>query len=149
MIERFIESPSVANCPNITASKVEDANDSLDTLSDDLADAIKRVADGDAVSLQFADEVVGHGFAQIAATVEQRHESSAAGEPDGGLTGGVARANQSHFLIGAQLGFEGRCPIVNTCRFERIEVLYIEPPVTGAGSKHHGARFDPFADLQV
>ncbi|HXS99367.1 MAG TPA: hypothetical protein VN915_01700 [Elusimicrobiota bacterium] len=43
-LERFIGSPTLSNCPGISTSKVEDANDALDALSDDLADAIKKDA---------------------------------------------------------------------------------------------------------
>ena len=34
-------------------------------------------------------------------------------------------------------------------RFERIEVLDIEPPVARAGGEDHGAGLHPFADLQT
>src|SRR4029077_4504344 len=54
---------------------------------------LTAVADGDAVALEFADEIVGHRLVQVGAAVEQRHHRAAAGEPDGGLTGGVATAD--------------------------------------------------------
>src|SRR6202035_2903980 len=54
---------------------------------------LAAVADCNAVALELADEVVGHRLAQVRATVEQGHERSCAGEPDGGLSGGVAAAD--------------------------------------------------------
>ena len=54
---------------------------------------LASVADGDAVPLELVDEVVGHRLAQVGAAVEERDERAAAGEPDGGLAGGVAAAD--------------------------------------------------------
>ena len=52
---------------------------------------LAAVADGDAVALELADEVVRHRLAQVGAAVEQGHERAAASEPDGGLAGRVSR----------------------------------------------------------
>src|SRR5436309_10527389 len=49
---------------------------------------LAAVADGDAVALEVADQILGHRLVQVGTAVEQRHERSAPGEPDGGLPGG-------------------------------------------------------------
>ena len=54
---------------------------------------LAAVADRDAVALELADEVVGHRLAQVGAAVQERDERAAAREPDGGLAGGVAAAD--------------------------------------------------------
>ena len=62
------------------------------------------VANGDAVALELVDEVVGHRLAEVGAAVEERDERAAAGEPDGGLAGGVAAADDRDARAGAELG---------------------------------------------
>ena len=62
------------------------------------------VADGDAVPLELVDQVIGHRLAEIGAAVEERDERAAAGEPDGGLAGGVAAADHRDARAGAELG---------------------------------------------
>src|SRR5579859_4606417 len=56
---------------------------------------LAAVADGDAVAVELAGQVVGHCLAQVGATVEEGHERTAAGEPDGRLAGGVAAADDA------------------------------------------------------
>ena len=65
---------------------------------------LAAVANGDAVALELAHEVVGHRLAQIRAAVEQRHERAAASEPDRGLPGRVPAADDGDALGAAQLG---------------------------------------------
>src|SRR5919201_903290 len=64
---------------------------------------LAAVANGNAVALEVADQVIRHRLVQVGATVEQRHERSSAGEPDGGLSGGVAAANDGDTRGAAQL----------------------------------------------
>jgi hypothetical protein len=51
---------------------------------------LAAVVDRDAGAVELGNEVAGHRLPEVAAAVEQRHECSAAGEPDRGLTGRVA-----------------------------------------------------------
>src|SRR5205085_4797530 len=75
-------------------------------------------------------------------TVEQRYEGAAAGEPDGGLPGGVAAADDGDARGAAQLRL-GR-----PGRVEHAHALVVgqavegEPPVGGAGGEHDGACCD-------
>src|SRR2546423_5663803 len=64
---------------------------------------LTAVADDDAVTAQLVDEVIGHRFGQVGPAVKQRHQRSAAGEPDGGLPGGVAAADDRHTRGAAKL----------------------------------------------
>ena len=71
--------------------------------------AVKRgdlasVADGDAMALEVVDQVVGHRLAEVGAAVEQGVERAAAGQPDRGLAGGVAAADDRDARAGAELG---------------------------------------------
>ena len=65
---------------------------------------LASVADGDAVALELVDEVVGHRLAEVGAAVEEGDERAAAGEPDRGLAGGVAAADDRDARAGAELG---------------------------------------------
>ena len=53
------------------------------------------VADGDAVALELVEQVVGHRLAQVGAAVQEGDEGAAAGEPDRGLRGRVAAADDA------------------------------------------------------
>src|SRR2546428_7218835 len=64
---------------------------------------LAAVADGDAVALEVADQIVGHRLAEVGSAVDQRDEGAAAGEPDGGLSGGVAAADDGDARGAAQL----------------------------------------------
>src|ERR687892_1787789 len=64
---------------------------------------LAAVADGHAVALEVADEVVGHRLTQLGAPVEQRDERPAPREPDGGLAGGVASADHGDPFGAAEL----------------------------------------------
>ena len=63
---------------------------------------LAAVAHGDAVALELAHEVVRHRLAQVGAAVQQRDERAAAGEPDRGLAGGVAAADDADARRAAQ-----------------------------------------------
>ena len=56
---------------------------------------LAAVANRDAVAVELEDQVVGHRLAQVGAAVQQRHERAAAREPDGGLRGRVAAADDA------------------------------------------------------
>ena len=51
------------------------------------------VSNGDGVPLELVDEVVRHRLAKVGAAVEEGDERAATGEPDRGLAGGVAAAD--------------------------------------------------------
>src|SRR5436305_793763 len=82
------------------------------------------------------------GAGKVGAAVEQRDEGTAAGEPDGGLSGGVAAADDGDTGGAAQLRL-GRAG-----RIEHAQALVVrefverEPPVGGAGGEHDCARCD-------
>ncbi len=103
---------------------------------------LAAVAHRDAVALELADQVVGHRLAQVGAAMEQRHERSSACEPDGGLPGGVAAADDGDPGCAAKLrlgwpgGVEDAQPFVVGQAVER------QSPVVGAGCEHDGARGD-------
>ena len=65
---------------------------------------LAAVAHRDSVALELAHEVVRHRLAQICAPMQQRHERAAAGEPYGGLAGGVPAAHDSDAIGTAELG---------------------------------------------
>ena len=101
---------------------------------------LAAVADGDAVALELANEVVGHRLAQVGAAVQQRDERAAAGEPDGGLAGRVAAADDADARGAAELrlgrpgGVEDADPLVLREAVDR------QAPVFGAGREQHRAR---------
>ena len=46
---------------------------------------LASIPDLDPISIEIADQVAGHGLAQVSAPVEQRHQRPAAGQPDRSL----------------------------------------------------------------
>ena len=64
---------------------------------------LASIADGDAVAVELADEVVGHRLVEVGTAVEQRDERAAPREPDGGLPGRVAAADDRDARGAAQL----------------------------------------------
>ena len=93
------------------------------------------VAHSDAVAVELADEVVGHGLAQIGAAVEQCHERAATREPDGGLPGRVAAAHNAHALGAAELRLRRPGRVEDAHSLVVGEVLAGEPPVLRAGGE--------------
>ena len=74
---------------------------------------------------------------------------AAAGEIDRRLSGRIAGADQRHLLVGAQLAFERRSPIVHARHLELMQVVDLEAPVACTAGEHDRARLDalfPFAD---
>ena len=65
---------------------------------------LASVSNDDAVALELVDEVVRHRLAEVGAAVEEGDERAATGEPDGGLAGGVAAADDGDARAGAELG---------------------------------------------
>ena len=61
------------------------------------------VADADAVAVELVDQVVRHRLAEVGAAVQEGDEGAAAGEPDGGLAGRVAAADDPDPLAAADL----------------------------------------------
>ncbi len=68
---------------------------------------LAAVANDDAVALELVDEVVRHRLAEVGAAVEEGDERAAAGEPDRGLAGGVAAADDRDARARAELGLGG------------------------------------------
>src|SRR5207244_10520319 len=115
--------------------------DTLAVLEPDLVEPALRsleggdlaaVADGDAVALEVADQIVGHRLAEVGSAVEQRDEGAAAGEPDGGLSGRVAAADDGDARGAAQLrlGRPGR--VERTHALVVAQAVVWDPPVVGA-----------------
>src|SRR5207249_6996704 len=106
------------------------------------------VADDDAVTVEVVDQIVGHRLAEVGSAVEERDEGAAAGEPDGGLSGGVTAADDGDARSAAELRL-GRAG-----RVEHAQALVVgqalegESPVGGAGGKHDGACCDLVLFLQ-
>src|SRR5581483_4531922 len=97
---------------------------------------LAALADGDAVAIELVDQVVGHRFAQVGAAVEQRDEGTAAGEPDGGLTGGVAAADDGDAGAAAELRLGRPGGVEDAQPFELREPLDGRPPVLRARREH-------------
>ena len=103
---------------------------------------LAAVAHGDAVALELAHEVVRHRLAQVGAAVEQGHERAAAGEPDGGLAGGVPSADDADALGAAQLGLGRPGGVEDADSLVLVEVIDREPSVLRAGREQDRARGD-------
>ena len=88
------------------------------------------------------DEVIGHRFGQVGPAVKQRHQRSAAGEPDGGLPGGVAAADDGHTRGAAKLRLRRSGRVKHAHALVVRELVDGKSPVGSAGSKHDGARGD-------
>ena len=100
------------------------------------------VADGDAVALEVADQVVGHRLAQVGAAVQQRHERAAARQPDRGLGGRVAAADDRDAGRAAALGLGRAGGVEDADALVGLEVGDRQAAVLGAGGQHDGARRD-------
>src|SRR5207245_3677367 len=96
----------------------------------------------DAVALGLAEQIVGHRRVQGGGAVEQRDEGAATGQPDGGLSGGVATADDGDTRGAAQLrlGRPGR--VEDAQAFVIAQAVEGKPPVGGAGGEHDGACCD-------
>src|SRR4029077_14568608 len=103
---------------------------------------LAAVPDGDAVALELADQVIGHGLLQVGATVEQRDEGAAASEPDRGLSGGVAAADDGDARGAAQLRFGRADGVEDAQPFIVAQAVERESPVGGAGCEYDGTRCD-------
>src|SRR5215472_8661466 len=114
----------------------------------DLGD-LAAVAHGDAVSLELADEVVGHGLAEIGPPVQERDERPTAGKPDRGLAGRVSSSDHRDPRRAAELGL-GRSRRVEDARALVLrEVGEWEAPVLGTGCEHDGSRDDLMSLLEL
>ena len=100
------------------------------------------VPNGDAVPLELVDEVVGHRLAEVGAAVEEGDERAAAGEPDGGLAGGVAAADDGDARAGAELGLGRTGGVEDRQSLELGEAVDREAAVLGARCEQDGARDD-------
>src|SRR6266436_1405162 len=103
---------------------------------------LAAVADGYAVALEVADQIVGHRLAEVGSAVEQRDEGAAAGEPDGGLSGGVAAADDGDARGATQLRLGGPGRVKHAHALVVAQAVEGEPPVGGAGGEHDGACCD-------
>ena len=103
---------------------------------------LAAVANGDTVALELADQVVRHRLAQVGAAVEQRDERAAAGEPDGGLAGGVAAADDADARGAAELRLGRPGGVEDAHALELREPVDREAPVLRAGREQDGARGD-------
>ncbi len=110
---------------------------------------LASVANDDAVPLELVDEVVGHRLAEVGAAVEERDERAAAGEPDGGLAGGVPAADDRDAQAGAELRLG--CPggVEDRQSLELGEAVDRQPPVLSARREQDGARGDLLVVLEA
>src|SRR5438309_3138205 len=81
--------------------------------------------------------------------MEERDERAAAGEPDGGLAGGVAPAEDGDAGGAAELrlGRPGR--VEDADALVLVQVLERQPPVLRAGGQHDGASRDFVSLLEL
>ena len=100
------------------------------------------VSNGDAVPLELVDQVVGHRLAEVGAAVEEGDERAATGEPDRGLAGGVAAADDRDTRTGAELGLGRPGGVEDGQSLEFGQAVDREPPVLGARREQYGARCD-------
>ena len=79
---------------------------------------LTSVSNNDAVPLELVDEVVRHCLAEVGAAVEEGDERTPAREPDSGLAGGVAAADDRDTRAGAELGLGGPGGVEDRQTFE-------------------------------
>ena len=103
---------------------------------------LASVANDDAVPLELVDEVVGHRLAEVGAAVEEGDERAAAGEPDGGLAGGVAAADDRDARAGAELRLGRSGGVEDRQSLELGEAVDRQPAVLGARCEQDGAGGD-------
>src|SRR5277367_1088589 len=90
---------------------------------------LAAVANGYAVLLQLAHEIVRHRFAQVGTAVEQRHECPAPGQPDGRLPCRISAADHPDALGATQLGLGRAGRIEDADSLVLLEVLHWQSPV--------------------
>ena len=103
---------------------------------------LAAIANGDAVALELADEVVRHRLAQIGAAMKQRHERAAAGQPDRGLAGRVAAADHADARGAAELRLGRPGGVEDADALVAREAVDRQAPVLRAGGDQDGARGD-------
>src|SRR5581483_11468509 len=96
---------------------------------------LAAIADRDAVALELADEVVGHRLVELGAPVEEGDERAAAGEPHGGLAGGVAAADDGDAGGAAELRFGRPRRVEDAQTFVVGDAVEREPAIVGAGGE--------------
>ena len=110
---------------------------------------LASVSNDDAVALELVDEVVRHRLAEVGAAVEEGDERAAAGEPDGGLAGGVAAADDGDARAGAELGLGRPGGVEDRQSLELGQAVDREPPVLSARREQDGARGDLLVVLEA
>src|SRR5688572_24581048 len=103
---------------------------------------LAAVAHGDAIALELSHEVVRHRLAQISAAVQQRYERTAARQPDGGLAGRVASADNPDSRGAAQPRLRGPCGVEDAESLVLREVIAGQAAVFRTRGEEHGARGD-------
>src|SRR5439155_14410983 len=103
---------------------------------------LAAIADGDAVALELADQVVGHRLLQVASAMEQGDQRAAASEPDSRLSGRVAAADHGDARGSAQLCFRWSGGVEDARALVFGETLEREPPVVGTGGEDDRAGRD-------
>ncbi len=53
-------------------------------------------------------------------------------QKDGRLPGRIAAADQRDFIVGAEIRFKRRSPVMDGNPLEQVEIGNVEPPVAGA-----------------
>jgi len=79
---------------------------------------------------------------EVGATVKQRHERSSSREPDGGLPGGVAAANDGDTRCAAQLRLGRAGRVEDADAFVVGEAVERQAAVVGARGQDDGSRGD-------
>src|SRR5262249_1422326 len=106
-------------------------------------------ADVDPGALEIAHEVVRHRFAEVGATVEERHDRPAAGEPDRRLGRRVPAADDPDASCGAATGLLRPRGVEDADSLVRLDPGNGEAAVLGAGCEDDGARPDLLAALET
>src|SRR5262245_46050748 len=110
---------------------------------------LAAIANGDPVALELADEVVGHRLAQVGAAVKERDERAPAGEPDCGLAGGVAAADDRDARGPAELRLGWACRVEDARALVVPKLVEREPPVLGSGRENDRPSRDLVPFLQL
>ena len=106
------------------------------------------VADGDAVALELLDQVLGHRLAEVGAAVQEGDQRAAAGQPDGGLRGRVAAADDADPLGAAEVGLGRAGGVEDADPLVAVEVVDRQAAVFGAGREQHRAGDDLVAFVE-
>ena len=94
-------------------------------------------------------QVGGHILVEVVASDHQVDLPHPGGEEDGGLTGGVAAADDHHLRPLAHLGLDGRGGVVDAAALELPAPFHRKSSVVGPGGDQHAPRRDGLSAVEL